>query len=380
MNIALIDWKGYFDKNIYARDGLIEDTLTGDIDQEVFENLRTNIYSDLKDWMDRFNLNKIVIAFESASWRKDFFPLYKFQRKIKRKKSNVQHWDLWFEFVDRMKEEFTKFPIVQIHHPKLEADDVNAILCKHYAEQGHNIYLMCNDKDYTQMFRYYQKDYNEIYMYNTKKKAFMDCVDYRDDLYKAIIQGQSKDDIPSGLKRKLVKEDFYSKVIEEYPEFGNVHPHLRHKVINRNYELIQPIVGEYQQDPFYTEKKSLRVILGKEDKKEYKGKVDFNTEVEYMKLMGFEEWKKTIEDPSISAQIERNQTLMDFERIPLEYREWVIKEVEKYGLNKIVDGEYLYILNNLTWNGSQLSFDRMNDYKLFKRLTIKEEPIETVEF
>lgn len=363
MEIGLVDWKGYFDKNIYIQDSKLYD-INGELNQNVVDDMKFYIYRDFQEWITKFNLKKLIISFESGNWRKEYFKLYKFRRKLKRQSSGVEHWDFWKSFSKELEEEFKTLPIVVCHHPKLEADDINAILTKYYVNNGHNVTVFGNDEDYNQLFRYnLNENDNNITLYNTKKKMFVEPIDYKDMLYKAIIQGQRKDDIPSGLKKTLVKDDFRELVGSVYPEFLKVKKHKLVNVINENYDIIQPLVGKYtldmgKGDVFELETTSIEYEINGKMKK-----LSFPKYVDLIKQMGFDKWLETLEDEIVVEQIKRNRVLMDFEFIPNEYRNDVIKYVQEYTF----DGNTSYV-----YNISLLGFEKHRVMNTFKKLTVND--------
>ena len=84
-------------------------------------------------------------------------------------------------------------PYVNLQVPRLEADDVIAILCKRY-HTDEKILIVSNDKDFQQLQRY-----NNVRQYSPMQKKFVECSDPQQFLLEHIIKGDVSDGIPNVL-------------------------------------------------------------------------------------------------------------------------------------------------------------------------------------
>ena len=125
----------------------------------------------------------------SHTWRKDFYPLYKANRKKNRDASDLD-WGQLFATLQVIKEELRdNFPYRYMYVEKCEADDIIAILVKHATEP---VMIISGDKDFQQLHKY---DYVKQWSPNVNK--LIHCEDPDRFLKEHILTGDKSDGIPN---------------------------------------------------------------------------------------------------------------------------------------------------------------------------------------
>ena len=157
----------------------------------------------------------------SHTWRKDFYPLYKANRKKGRDASELD-WNKLFETLQVIKDEIRdNFPYRYMYVEKCEADDIIAILVKHATEP---VMIVSGDKDFQQLHKY---DYVKQWSPNVNK--LINCEDPDRFLKEHILTGDKSDGIPNILSnddcisegirqtplRKPVKESYLRMTIQK---------------------------------------------------------------------------------------------------------------------------------------------------------------------
>ena len=138
---------------------------------------------------------EIVVAFDNRNyWRRDYFPLYKKHRQKEHDKSDFD-WDLFFEFLNVLKDEFRDtLPFKILEVDRAEADDVCAVLSQEFGENT-PICISSSDKDFLQL----QTDTNKVVQYSPWHKKFLTKKTTEYDLFEHIIRGDAGDSIPNFL-------------------------------------------------------------------------------------------------------------------------------------------------------------------------------------
>ncbi len=173
-------------------------------------------------------MKNIVFAIDcprDTIWRMPLFPKYKANRKISDKKFNPSMLEVF---------KFTKYTILPklvknyniktIKCPKAEADDIVAVLTKHFQKTmpEREILIVTNDYDYLQLLD------DKIHIYNLKNKNLREksLGSKKLDLGVKIIVGDNSDNIPRcfpkcGQKtaiKYLENPDLLDKAFAKYPE------------------------------------------------------------------------------------------------------------------------------------------------------------------
>jgi len=99
--------------------------------------------NSVKKCWERFNADHVVFCFEGRSWRKDFYPAYKQNRKVTRdamtpaeQEADQLFWQTFDEFKQFVTEK-TNCTVLQ--HPQLEADDLIAGWTQAHPQDNHII-------------------------------------------------------------------------------------------------------------------------------------------------------------------------------------------------------------------------------------------------
>ena len=163
-----------------------------EIDESFLRHMILNTY---RMYRKKFHnqYGELVICNDSRSWRKDIFENYKANRKKQKDKSDMD-WNEVHKFMDKIRQEVSEtFPYKMLHVQNAEADDVIAILCKHYW-QIENILIVSSDKDFQQL-----QMFPSVSQYSPIKKEMLVCDSPKNFLIEHIVRGDTSDGIPNVL-------------------------------------------------------------------------------------------------------------------------------------------------------------------------------------
>ena len=171
-------------------------------DGEVSEDLvRHMILNSLRNYQKRHqnDYGELVLCTDSANtWRKDFYPLYKANRKKAREQSDLD-WQLIFDTLHKVKMEIKEnFPYRYMYVESAEADDIIAILTKHATE---DVLIISGDKDFQQLHKY---DY--VTQWSPNLNRYVECENPSLFLKEHILKGDKSDGVPNILSRDDVFE------------------------------------------------------------------------------------------------------------------------------------------------------------------------------
>jgi len=192
---------------------------------EVSEDmLRHMILNSVRNYQKKYapDYGEIVLCTDSShTWRKDFYPMYKANRKKTRDASDLD-WKMLFDTLQVVKEEIRdNFPYRYMYVEQCEADDIIAILVKHATEP---VMIVSGDKDFQQLHKY---DYVKQWSPNLNK--LITCDDPDMFLKEHILTGDKSDGIPNILSnddcfiegirqtplRKGIKDSYLRMTIEK---------------------------------------------------------------------------------------------------------------------------------------------------------------------
>jgi len=162
-------------------------------DNEINESmLRHMILNSLRNYQKRYgpDYGQIVLCTDASDpWRREFFPLYKANRK-KSREADDRDWKLIFDTLHEVKMEIKEnFPYKYMYVENCEADDIIAILTKHATE---DVMIVSGDKDFQQLQKY---DYVRQWSPNLNKEVV--CEDADMFLTEHILKGDKSDGIPN---------------------------------------------------------------------------------------------------------------------------------------------------------------------------------------
>ena len=96
------------------------------------------------------------VQMQITTWRRDYFPLYKANRK-KAREADDKDWGLIFDTLHKVKMEIKEnFPYRYMYVENCEADDVSTVLTQHayILDTGKPTLIVSGDKDFQQLQRY----------------------------------------------------------------------------------------------------------------------------------------------------------------------------------------------------------------------------------
>ena len=164
----------------------------GELDEEMVRHM---ILNSVRMYRTMFNQDygEIVLTYDSrAYWRREVFPQYKHSRR-KSREADGKDWNSIFEVLNQIKDEIKEFlPYKVVETYGAEADDVIAILCKHY--QSEKIMIVSGDKDFIQL-----QKYENVRQYSPITKKHVNGVDAVVYIKEHILKGDKSDGIPNVL-------------------------------------------------------------------------------------------------------------------------------------------------------------------------------------
>lgn len=190
------------------------------------ENLiRHMVLNSLRSYVKQFKekYGEIIVACDSKrSWRKDFFPFYKSNRKKAREESGFD-WALIFETLGKIREELKEnFPYKVIEVEGAEADDIIGVLAARKAPHE-DVLILSSDKDFVQL-----QKYPNVIQYSPVLKRFVKTDDPHKFVKEHIIRGDKGDGIPNflsadnvfalGERQKTINSKKLTEWLEKSPE------------------------------------------------------------------------------------------------------------------------------------------------------------------
>ena len=145
----------------------------------------------------RGDYGEMTICCDSPSWRRDYFPHYKMNRKKKRAADDID-WDSVFQnFNETIEMIEDNFPYKVLRVDKSEADDIIAVSVKNFRETSKEpVLIISSDKDFMQL-----KKHGNVKQYCPRNKNFINEVTdlevINDNLLVHIITGDTSDGIPN---------------------------------------------------------------------------------------------------------------------------------------------------------------------------------------
>jgi hypothetical protein len=141
----------------------------------------------------------VICADGMNTWRKQYFPEYKANRKKRRDATSSMDWPEIFRILTLVREEIREnLPYKVLHMEGCEADDIIGALAMRTQEfgQGEPVMIVSSDKDFIQL-----QKYNNVKQFSPiQKKAVVDK-NPRTYLFNHIMRGDSGDGIPNILSK-----------------------------------------------------------------------------------------------------------------------------------------------------------------------------------
>lgn len=166
----------------------------GEISEDM---LRHMILNSLRNYQKKYSeeYGEIVLCTDAANpWRRDYFPLYKANRKKTREKDD-KDWGLIFDTLHKVKMEIKEnFPYRYMYVDNCEADDIIAILTQHayILDNTKPVLIVSGDKDFQQLQRY-----DNVTQWSPNLNKFISPEDPQEFLKEHILTGDKSDGIPN---------------------------------------------------------------------------------------------------------------------------------------------------------------------------------------
>lgn len=162
----------------------------GEVNEDI---LRHMILNSIRSYQKKYapEYGELVLCNDAPhNWRKDYYPLYKANRK-KSRDSDDKDWGMIFETLNRVKAEIKEnFPYHFLTVEKAEADDIIAVMTKHYHAQ--RILIISGDKDFQQL-----QKYPFVSQFSPNVNKFIEPADAELFLKEHILKGDKSDGIPN---------------------------------------------------------------------------------------------------------------------------------------------------------------------------------------
>ncbi len=235
-------------------------------DGEINENmLRHMILNSLRNYQKRYasDYGEMVLCTDASHpWRRDFFPLYKANRK-KTREADDKDWQLIFDTLHEVKMEIKEnFPYRYMYVDNCEADDIIAVLTKHSKEP---VLIVSGDKDFQQLQKY---DYVKQWSPNLNK--FVDCDEPDVFLKEHILKGDKSDGIPNILSNDdcldlgIRQTPLRKPVLEKYLRISIENDDKYYRNYLRNQNLIDlDMIPDKIEDAILSEYSQTEPVKGK---------------------------------------------------------------------------------------------------------------------
>ena len=222
------------------------------IDEDLVRHMVLNTYRMYRKKFFREYGELVICQDGGASWRRDFFPLYKAKRRADRKENEAQ-WDRFYDIINRIRDEVAQhFPYRNMIVQGCEADDIIAYLVKRFAPTE-KILILSGDKDFGQL-----QIHSSVAQYSPLQKKFVEVGNPKQFLLEHIIKGDSSDGVPNILsdddcfmaedkRQKPITKKRMDEFLQAYSQSGQVQDKYAANW-NRNKTLIDllHIPSEYE--------------------------------------------------------------------------------------------------------------------------------------
>lgn len=216
----------------------------------------------------RAEFGQLVVACDSSTWRRDYFPEYKYKRRELRADdqadANKMDWKEVFRILSVIIDEIRdNLPYKVVRVDKAEADDIIGSLVEMTQEFGKHepVMIVSADKDFVQL-----QKYSNVQQFSPLLKKEMKEKNPRNFLYEHIFKGDSGDGVPNilspndtfvtGTRQKPVTakkmEEWLSKIdkLESVMDKETYHNFIRNKKLidlsETPSELISEIINTYE--------------------------------------------------------------------------------------------------------------------------------------
>jgi 5'-3' exonuclease len=144
----------------------------------------------------RSEYGQMILACDHSSWRRDYFPQYKANRRNGRDDSDFD-WAEAFRIMHKVKDEIKEnFPYKVLHIEGCEADDIIGTMVEHTQEFGQyeEVMIVSSDKDFLQL-----QQYNNVRQWSHMQKKELKDPTPKVNLIDKILSGDAGDGVPNVL-------------------------------------------------------------------------------------------------------------------------------------------------------------------------------------
>jgi len=188
--LIVVDYNGIAISSVVVQKLAIEENL-----------IRHFILNTLRMYNKKFrkDYGQMVIACDSSTWRRQYFPNYKFKRREGRDKDEVEkaNWEEIFRIISKVREEIEEnLPYRVVKVDGAEADDIIGTLAMETQEFGKHddVMIVSADKDFVQL-----QKYKNVRQYSPMQKKFVTEKNPNTYLFEHVLKGDSGDGVPNVL-------------------------------------------------------------------------------------------------------------------------------------------------------------------------------------
>jgi len=200
--MIIIDYSGIAISSVVAQKMKVEEDI---IRHVILNSIR--MYN--KKYRNEYG--QMVIACDSSSWRKEYFPNYKFKRKAAREEPSSIDWSEVFRIMSLIREELIEnFPYKVVQVDRAEADDIIGVLSYETQEFGCHepVMIVSADKDFIQL-----QKFSNVKQYSPMLKKNVVDPNPKQYLVEHIFKGDASDGIPNVLS----PDNSFSEGIRQAP-------------------------------------------------------------------------------------------------------------------------------------------------------------------
>lgn len=168
---------------------------------------------------------KVTLAVDSNSWRKDFFPLYKFRRYEDKGRSDFEYdrfIGVMQAVVDEMREHS---PCAVVRVPGAEGDDIVAVLTALFCEEG--VVIHSTDGDLLQLQEYYPN----VRQFSPSTWKYITPASKEYDINEHIVRGDSGDGVPNVYSEDNVFAERIRSVVLTKPRYDAAFELVKHNSV-----------------------------------------------------------------------------------------------------------------------------------------------------
>lgn len=140
----------------------------------------------------RDEYGELIIAFDNSSWRKKFFPLYKWVR-YNGLQDDGNDWEYIHQCMESISSDIMEhfpYPCVKVKYA--EGDDVIGVLSDKFAQTGEKVMIVSGDKDMVERTKY-----ANVQQYRPVQKCMYEVDDPKRHEFNLLVKGDKDDGVPN---------------------------------------------------------------------------------------------------------------------------------------------------------------------------------------